>query len=66
VPNVATSWAEPAWLADVHAWIAKQVAACGLAVTGPTEQPHLRCGSTVLRGAHLADGPWGNRGDGSF
>ncbi|HEY7525610.1 MAG TPA: phosphotransferase [Candidatus Limnocylindria bacterium] len=49
MPNVATSWADPAWLADAHAWIEEQLAACGLAVTGPIEQPHLRWWSTVLR-----------------
>ena len=49
MPNVAAFWADPAWLADAHAWVEEQVAACGFTLTGPIEQPHLRWWSTVLR-----------------
>ena len=42
-------WTDPGWLADVHAWIGEGVGKLGARRIGPTEQPHVRPWSTVLR-----------------
>ena len=44
-----SSWTDPLWLADVHAWIHQQLRGLGGSVTGSIEQPHVRPWSTVLR-----------------
>jgi len=49
LPDDEPPWTDAAWLADAHAWISEQVAACGWAITGPIEQPHVRWWSTVMR-----------------
>lgn len=42
-------WTSAAFLDDAHAWIQGQLAAHGLALSGPIEQPHVAWWSTVLR-----------------
>ena len=42
-------WTSPAWLAEAHGWIERELARLGGAVTGPIEQPHATQWSTVLR-----------------
>jgi hypothetical protein len=42
-------WLEPDWLALAEEWIRAQLARCGIARTGNTEQIHVRWWSTILR-----------------
>lgn len=42
-------WTQPGWLQTASNWIETQLAAQGLALAGPIEQPHVRPWSTVLR-----------------
>ena len=49
-------WTTPAWLAEAHGWIERELARLGLGLSGPVEQPHVRPWSTVLR-APTPSGP---------
>lgn len=51
-------WTDPAWLAEAHAWIGKGVAALGIELTAPLEQPHVRPWSTVIRVPTSAGDLW--------
>ncbi|WP_439938393.1 phosphotransferase [Nocardia sp. N13] len=42
-------WRDPAFVADVHAWIDGRLAALGRPRTGEVEQPHVTDWSTVMR-----------------
>jgi hypothetical protein len=42
-------WAQPDWRPAATGWIETQLAAQGLMLAGPIEQPHVRPWSTVLR-----------------
>ena len=42
-------WTQPSWRAQAEAWIDEELEQLGLQVTGPTQQPHVRPWSTVLR-----------------
>src|SRR5262249_55570381 len=42
-------WTQPGWWESATGWIETQLAAQGLALAGPIEQPHVRPWSTVLR-----------------
>ena len=42
-------WTQPGWWESATGWVEAQIAAQGLTLTGPIEQPHVRPWSTVLR-----------------
>jgi hypothetical protein len=42
-------WTDARWLADVKAWLDRQLEEIGLQSTGAIEQPHVRAWSTVPR-----------------
>jgi hypothetical protein len=42
-------WRDPAWLAEVDAWVDAQLAGRGSRRSGPSEQSHVTVWSTVLR-----------------
>ena len=44
-----TTWRDPAWVADGHAWIDERLAALGRTRTGEILQPHVAPWSTVMR-----------------
>jgi len=46
---VTELWTQPSWRAQAEAWIDVELERLGLQVTGPTQQPHVRPWSTVLR-----------------
>ena len=46
--NRSLPWLQPGWRDTTAAWISKQLAAQGLTLAGPVEQPHVRPWSTVL------------------
>ena len=42
-------WTDPAWRAEVDAWVGTRLEELGLGITGPVEQPHIRPWATALR-----------------
>ncbi len=42
-------WSDPAWHADVRAWVEARLAEHGLAIDGPIEQPHVYLWATAMR-----------------
>jgi predicted small integral membrane protein len=47
--HTVSTWTDPAWLLEAHAWIHEQAARLGWSVVGEIEQPHDRPWATVLR-----------------
>lgn len=48
MPEQTLLWEQPAWQAEVHAWIRSALAKNNLQLTGEIEQPHIRPWSTVM------------------
>ncbi len=49
VPTGARTWLDPDWLAGALAWATAELAARGVTVARPAEQPHVRPWSTAMR-----------------
>lgn len=47
--SIPTMWQDPDWLAQVHRWIQRELAAQVITITGPIDQFHIRPWSTVMR-----------------
>jgi hypothetical protein len=48
VDRAIPRWRDQAWLAEVHDWVAAQLTAAGIVVTGPSDQPRSYPWSTIL------------------
>ncbi|MDN4173789.1 hypothetical protein QWY28_12580 [Nocardioides sp. SOB77] len=46
---MADDWTDPAWLAEVRAWVDERLTSLGTTRSGEVEQPHVEPWSTVLR-----------------
>ena len=49
VPDQVAFWTSGAFLEEVRAWVAVQLASCGIRLTGDWEQPHIRAWSSTIR-----------------
>jgi Phosphotransferase enzyme family len=49
VPDQVAFWTSGAFLEEVRAWVAAQLASRGIRLTGDSEQPHIRVWSSTIR-----------------